>query len=206
MSEASPVKKAEFLLSCPDVQRMPPAQLPEFAFAGRSNVGKSSLINYLCNQRGLAKTSSTPGKTQLINLFCVDDQWCLVDLPGYGYAKVSQAKREHFRKMVIDYAIRREALYTLFVLIDANIPPQMSDLLFLWDVGTKGVPVALIFTKIDRAEKATISRNIQLFCNTLLEQWEELPPKFLTSASNRTGGPELIAYIHSCIRDVPFRP
>lgn len=200
------VKKAEFLLSSPDVKQMPKALIPEFAFAGRSNVGKSSLINYLCSQRNLAKTSSTPGKTQLINQFRVDNRWCLVDLPGYGYARVSQAQRDRFRRMVVEYAVHRTALYTLFVLIDSNIPPQQSDLDFLVEVGSQSVPIAMVFTKIDHSSSTTVERNIKQFCERMYMNWDELPPMFRTSSVKRVGAAHLLQYIDTCIREVPFQP
>lgn len=200
------IKRAEFITSSPDLRRMPLAQLPEFAFAGRSNVGKSSLINYLCSQKNLAKTGATPGKTRLINQFRIDGRWSLIDLPGYGYARVSQSERQVFRKMIVDYATKREALYTLFVLVDANISPQKLDLEFINEIGSQGVPLAVIFTKTDRSRQSDIERNVQAFQKSMLESWEELPPVFRTSASKRQGAETLLEYIHDCLTEVPFTP
>jgi len=173
--------------------------MPEFAFAGRSNVGKSSLINYLCNRRKLAKTGATPGKTRLINLFHIDQRWSLVDLPGYGYAKVSKTEREVFRKMIMSYLTQRSSLARVFVLIDANIPPQKSDQEFIYELGSQQVPLAIVFTKSDRPRQNELQKNKNAFEAIMKESWEELPPIFLTSASKRMGRDDLLNYIELCL-------
>ncbi len=180
-------------VNCPDTRK------PEYAFIGRSNVGKSSLINMLTGRPGLAKISQNPGKTQQINHFIVNDTWYLVDLPGYGYAKVSQKERAKWEKMIRDYLRLRENLHCVFVLIDSRHEAQKSDLDFMRWLAENGVPFALIFTKIDKQSKTRTQTLIDAYKARLLEEWEELPPYFLTSAETRDGRNEVLSYISSLV-------
>jgi GTP-binding protein len=189
------VKDVHFKGSFPSLVKMPASKLPQFAFIGRSNVGKSSLINMLTDRKNLAKVSKQPGKTQMINLFEVNEAWLLVDLPGYGYAKQSKKKRRSWETMVNNYLLNSEDLRLSFVLIDANIPPQANDVEFINWLGGNGIPFSLIFTKTDRQNDTKINRSIKLFCQHLLEFWEELPPQFLASAVTRKGKKEILEYI-----------
>ena len=190
------VVNASFLKSSSNVKQCPKPDKPEYAFIGRSNVGKSSLINKLCNRKSLAKTSSTPGKTQLINHFTINkDNWYLVDLPGYGYAKVSKKLRSGFSKIILDYIGNRENLMCLFVLIDSRIPMQKADLDFMNLMVEKGVPIAIVFTKTDKLNKVQYNTNMKEYENGLLEHWEELPPVFKTSATNGEGTKEILSFI-----------
>lgn len=192
------IKKAEFVKSSQVVNQFPPADRPEYAFTGRSNVGKSSLINYLCNRKSLAKTSSTPGKTQLVNHFLINDHWYLTDLPGYGYAKISKKIKQGFAGMIEDYLLNRENLVNVFVLIDAKIPPQEIDLDFIDYLGLKQLPFSIVFTKTDKAKRSEFEKNQEAFKKAMYETWEELPPMFYTSSSKRKGKEELLAYIDDC--------
>jgi GTP-binding protein len=196
------ITSAAFVSSHADVQKCPPADKPEFAFIGRSNVGKSSLINMLTNSKGLAKTSATPGKTQTINHFIVNSAWYLVDLPGYGYASVSKSTREGFGKMIEDYVLKRPNLACVFVLIDSRLEPQKNDLSFINWVGSKGVPLCLIFTKTDKLKQNELNRNIALFKRTLLTDWEEVPPFILTSATEKAGKDEVLAFIGQALKNI----
>jgi GTP-binding protein len=189
---------AVFLTSSPSVDACPPPGLPEYAFIGRSNVGKSSLINMLTGVKNLAKTSSTPGKTQLINHFRISDSWYIADLPGYGFAKVSHSKKEQFDSMIRNYLLKRKNLVTVFVLIDVRHAPLAIDLNFIQWLGERRVPLALVFTKADKLKRQELNRNTERYRKTLLETWEELPPLFLTSAQTRLGRDELAAYIDGC--------
>jgi GTP-binding protein len=191
------IKSATFVCSSPDVAQCPQSNLPEYAFVGRSNVGKSSLINMLTRHGGLAKTSSTPGKTQLINHFLINGTWHLVDLPGYGYAKVSKASRSRFAATLTGYISRREAMTLLFVLVDSRLKPQAIDLDFINRMGAGGVPFALVFTKADKLGKEALQRNITHYKKVLSETWEELPPFFATSAESGAGRDELLSYIET---------
>ena len=197
------IKSAKFIVSSADVMRCPPTPLPEVAFIGRSNVGKSSLINAVCRQKGLAKTSSKPGKTLLINHFAIEStdnlHWHLVDLPGYGYARAGKTQRDKLKQMIERYCLLREQLYSLFVLVDSRLKPQESDLQFMQWLGEEEIPFAIVFTKTDKLGKSALQINIDLYKNTLYEQWEELPPIFLTSSENKTGCEELTAYIEHII-------
>ncbi len=202
---------ASFVISSPDVAQCPKSHLPEYAFIGRSNVGKSSLINMLCRDPHLAKTSQKPGKTLLINHFLVDDgtsssaangKWHLVDLPGYGYAQTGQAQREQLRRMIERYCLLREELVCLFVLIDSRLKPQRIDLEFMQWLGENEVPFAIVFTKADKVGKGRLSENIAAYKQTLLETWEELPPVFCTSSETGAGRDELLAYIGQCNSDI----
>ncbi|MCL4109166.1 UNVERIFIED_CONTAM: hypothetical protein GTU68_028347 [Idotea baltica] len=176
---------------------MPDDNLPQFAFIGRSNVGKSSLINMLTDRKKLAKVSKQPGKTQLINLFEVDEKWVLVDLPGYGYAKESKKKRKSWEVMVNTYLKDAPMLQLAFVLIDSNIPPQQIDLDFINWLGEHGIPFSLVFTKTDRLVARKTAKNVEAFCQVLLENWETLPPQFLASSVSRVGREEILSYIDS---------
>lgn len=196
------IQHAEFVISNPDVATCPKSTLPEYAFIGRSNVGKSSLINMLCHNPKLAKTSQKPGKTLLINHFLVDGKWHLVDLPGYGFAQTGQKQREQLRKMIERYCLLREQLVSLFVLVDCRLAPQKIDLEFMTWLGENEVPFAIVFTKSDKVGKGRLTENIGVYKQTLLETWEELPPIFITSAEKGDGGKELINYIESINADL----
>lgn len=194
------VRSACFLKSAEKPSQCPPQGTPEFAFIGRSNVGKSSLINYITSQKGLAKVSGTPGKTKLINYFTVNDEWHLVDLPGYGYAKVSKDAKQGFSKIITAYLEARDELTCLFVLIDSRLEPQKIDLEFLTLLGTHGIPFAIVFTKIDKIGPEVLKRNVAAYKEELLQYWEELPLMLYTSSSKRKGADELLAYIEDCIQ------
>ncbi len=189
------IKSAEFVISNTDVSKCPQAGLPEYAFIGRSNVGKSSLINMLTGHKGLAMTSSKPGKTLLINHFIIDKKWYLVDLPGYGYAQRSQKVQGQISSIIERYVMQREQLTSLFVLVDSRLKPQKIDLDFITWLGENGVPFGIIFTKVDKLSKAKVDENVQAFLDTLREEWEELPPYFLSSAEKGTGKEEILGYI-----------
>ena len=189
------IKSAEFVISNSQVSKCPTTGLPEYAFIGRSNVGKSSLINMLTGRKGLAMTSQKPGKTQLINHFIINDAWYLVDLPGYGYARLSKDGREKLKKMIEDYTLERKELICLFVLVDARHDPQKIDLEFIEWLGEEGVPFALVFTKADNLTKGKLAANIEGYKARLRQQWEELPPLFITSSEERLGREELLDYI-----------
>ena len=189
------IKSAEFVVSNSRVEKCPTTGLPEYAFIGRSNVGKSSLINMLTGRKGLAMTSQKPGKTQLINHFIINKEWHLVDLPGYGYARLSKDGRDGLRRMIEDYVLERRELVCLFVLLDARLEPQKIDLAFIEWLGEESVPFALVFTKADKLSKGKLSANISAYKERLLEGWEELPPLFITSSEERTGRDELLDYI-----------
>lgn len=191
------IKQARFLISNTDVKKCPPADRPEYAFIGRSNVGKSSLINMLVDQKSLAKVSVKPGKTQLINHFIIDENWYLVDLPGYGYAKVSIAAKEKFQKLISNYILHRENLYCLFVLIDVRHKPQQIDLEFLTWLGENHIPFAIIFTKADKLGKVTTAKNVAAYSQEMKKLWEELPPMLVSSSLDGTGREEIISFIHN---------
>ena len=169
--------------------------MPEYAFIGRSNVGKSSLINMLCAHGSLAKTSATPGKTRLINHFRINGNWYLVDLPGYGYAKVSRSLRKDFDKTLFNYLSKRENLYCVFVLIDSRIPPQTNDMEFLSQLGELQTPFAIIFTKADKTSQKQLNDNTKAFKNEMMKTWEELPPFFYTSSVSKVGRGEILEFI-----------
>ena len=189
------IKKAEFVMSNSQVAKCPKEPLPEYAFIGRSNVGKSSLINMLTNQKNLAKTSARPGKTQLINHFKINDQWFLVDLPGYGYARVSKTTKKTFQKFITNYFEQRKQLVCAFVLVDIRHEPQKIDLEFMQWLGENAVPFAIVFTKADKLKPLAIERNIATYQEILLKSWEAMPPYFITSAENYVGKEELVGYI-----------
>ena len=189
------IHTAQYIISNPDVKDCPKAQIPEYAFIGRSNVGKSSLINMLCHNPKLAKTSQKPGKTLLINHFLINEKWHLVDLPGYGYAQTGQKQRDALRQMIERYCLLREQLVNLFVLIDSRHKPQKIDLEFMEWLGENGIPFTIVFTKADKLSKLRLNENVEAYKNTLLESWEELPPIFVTSSEKKIGGEQLTAYI-----------
>lgn len=189
------IKSATFVISNTDVTKCPETSIPEYAFIGRSNVGKSSLINMLTQHKGLAMTSQKPGKTQLINHFLINEAWHLVDLPGYGYARVSHENRERLKGIIEDYILERPQLTSLFILLDCRHEPQKIDLEFIDWAGEHGVPFALVFTKADKLSKGKLSSNLEAYKTKLLESWEELPPIFVTSSETRSGREELLAYI-----------
>ena len=189
------IKSAEFIISNTDYRKCPTDGKPEYAFIGRSNVGKSSLINMLTNRKGLAMTSSTPGKTLLINHFLINDEWYLVDLPGYGYARRGKEGREKIRILIEDYILGREAMTNLFVLIDSRHEPQQIDLEFMQWLGEHGIPFAVVFTKADKLGAGRLQMNVGAYKEKLLETWEELPPILITSAEKGEGREELLDYI-----------
>ena len=191
------IKQARFLISNTDVKKCPPADRPEYAFIGRSNVGKSSLINMLVGQKSLAKVSVRPGKTQLINHFIIDESWYLVDLPGYGYAKISISVKEKFQKLISRYILERENLYCLFVLIDIRHAPQAIDVEFITWLGENSIPFAIIFTKADKLGKVTAAKNVGAYTLELKKLWEELPSILVSSSVDGTGQDEIIAFIEN---------
>lgn len=193
------IQSAKFIGAFPKTDDCPKTEFPEFAFIGRSNVGKSSLINLITNRKELAKVSKTPGKTQTINFFLIDQSWHLVDLPGYGYARVSKSTREVFSKMIKYYITHREQLLTIFVLIDATISPQKIDLDFINWLGEIRMPFAIIFTKSDREKALVIQKNVKLFKSKMLENWETLPNCIITSSEKNRGGKEIMEYIKNVI-------
>lgn len=191
--------KAKFKSSSERISQVPKDSLKDIAFIGRSNVGKSSLVNMLTGIKGLAKVSGTPGKTRLINHFLIDDSWYLVDLPGYGYARVSKATRGEFSKIITDYVLKCEKLHFLFVLVDSRLEPQKIDLNFIDLLGNNGVPFGIIFTKADKLSQAQLNRNIANYKRTLAESWEELPPMFISSSEKGRGRDEILAFIEECL-------
>ena len=191
------IKSAEFVMSNSDVAKCPKSMLPEFAFIGRSNVGKSSLINMLTNRKSLAKTSGRPGKTQLINHFLINKNWHLVDLPGYGYARVSKSAKKTFQKFITQYFSLREQLVSAFVLVDIRHDAQPIDLEFMVWLGENNIPFSIIFTKADKLKPNAITRQVEAYKNKLLETWEEMPNYFITSSSKSIGKDEVLNYIDS---------
>ena len=196
------IKQAEFSLSAPVVTMCPKDTKPEYAFIGRSNVGKSSLINMLTNNKKLAKTSSTPGKTLLINHFIINREWYLVDLPGYGYAKRSKKEIQKLDQMIRGYILQREQLVNVFVLVDVRLEPQKIDLEFIEWLGLSSIPFAIVFTKADKLTPNKARQAVEAYKKTLLETWEELPPIFLTSAEKREGRDEVLQYIDDINRSL----
>ena len=193
------IRNVQFKCSSERIGQVPKDNLPDIAFIGRSNVGKSSLINMLTGRSGLAKVSGTPGKTKLINHFSVDNSWYLVDLPGYGYARTSKALRNDFAKIITDYVLRCEKLHYLFVLIDIRLEPQRIDLRFIEMLGENGIPFGIIFTKADKLSKTQADRSVARFGEALREQWEELPPMLVSSSEKGTGREEILDFIGSCL-------
>ena len=189
------ITNAEFVISNTDVKKCPAGTFPEYAFIGRSNVGKSSLINMLTSRKGLAMTSSTPGKTMLINHFLINNSWYLVDLPGYGYAKRGQKGKEQIQKVIEDYILDREQMTNLFVLIDSRLEPQKIDLEFMEWLGENGIPFSIVFTKSDKLKG-------NAYLQDLRKQWEELPPYFISSSENHTGRTEILDYIETINKEI----
>ncbi len=193
------IKKAEFTISSAKISQCPKDDKAEFAFIGRSNVGKSSLINMLTNRNGLAKTSATPGKTLLINHFNINDQWYIVDLPGYGFAKRSKKVQDDITKMITSYILQREQLVNVFLLIDIRHDPQKIDREFLEWLGENGVPFSIVFTQADKLTVGKARANVQNYLNSLLDTWEELPPHFITSSEKHQGKDEVLGYIEQIL-------
>jgi GTP-binding protein len=189
------ITEASFLTSSPNPKDCPAPNKPEYAFIGRSNVGKSSLLNMLCDRRKLAKISGTPGKTRLINHFLINNSWYMVDLPGYGYAKLAKTEREKFKKMIDSYLKDRPNLANLFILVDSRHAPIQSDLDFMQNVGMLNIPFAIVFTKTDKLKPAQLEDNLSKYKDRLNKEWEELPPLFLTSATTRLGQDDVLSYI-----------
>ena len=196
------IKSAEFIMSNSDVAKCPSGRLPEYAFIGRSNVGKSSLINMLMQRKNLAKTSGRPGKTQLINHFLINENWYLVDLPGYGYARVSKKDKKTFQKFITQYFLNRKQLVLGFVLIDCRHEPQQIDLEFMQWLGENQMPFAIVFTKADKLKPAALKRNIENYQKKMLESWESMPPYFITSSSKNFGREQLLDYIDAINKDL----
>lgn len=189
------IKTAKFVISNTNIDKCPKDNLPEYAFIGRSNVGKSSLINMLTGHKKLAKISGKPGKTQLINHFIINDEWFLVDLPGYGYAKVSKNLRQKFQSFIYDYFLKRQQLVCSFVLVDSRHEPQKIDLEFMQFLGEKRIPFCIVFTKTDKLGKTVVQNKVAKYKKVMLQTWEEIPPYFLTSATNQTGKKEVLEFI-----------
>lgn len=196
------IKSAEFVISNTDYKNCPQHEKPEYAFIGRSNVGKSSLINMLTNRKGLAMTSSTPGKTLLINHFIINNEWYLVDLPGYGYARRGKEEREKLRIIIEDYALERTEMTALFVLIDSRHQPQQIDMEFMEWLGENNIPFSIVFTKADKLKTGKLMMNIDHYKQKMLESWEELPPVFITSAEDQRGREDVLAYIEEVNRTI----
>ena len=195
------IRNAVFKCSSERISQVPKDDLRDIAFIGRSNVGKSSLINMLTGRKGLAKVSGTPGKTRLINHFRIDDAWYLVDLPGYGYARTSKSNRDAFAKIITDYVLKCEKLHMLFVLVDCRHEPQKIDLRFMEMLGENGIPFAIVFTKSDKLSSAQLRRSIENYSRILSEQWDPLPEMIVTSGSNGRGRAELLDYIDKCLTE-----
>lgn len=196
------ITSAEFVISNTDVKKCPSGIFPEYAFIGRSNVGKSSLINMLTGRKGLAMTSATPGKTMLINHFLINKSWYIVDLPGYGYARRGQKGKSQIQRIIEDYILEREQMTNLFLLIDSRLEPQVIDIEFMGWLGEHGIPFSIVFTKGDKLKGGRLNTNIQQYLKKLKEQWEELPPYFVTSSENRMGKKELLDYIESINKEL----
>ncbi|WP_417470392.1 ribosome biogenesis GTP-binding protein YihA/YsxC [Leyella stercorea] len=196
------IKKSEFTISSATVSQCPKDTKPEFAFIGRSNVGKSSLINMLCNHKGLAKTSATPGKTLLINHFIINNDWYLVDLPGYGFAKRSKTVQKKLDQMITSYILQRQQLVNTFVLIDIRHDPMKIDTDFINWLGESSVPFSIIFTKADKLGPVRAKQNAEKWMNSLKEQWEELPPYFITSSEKKLGRDEVLDYIGNILNEI----
>lgn len=196
------IKRALFKCSSQKVSQVPRDALPDIAFIGRSNVGKSSLINMLTGHGSLAKVSGTPGKTRLINHFLVDERWYLVDLPGYGYARVSKSERSEFSKLIIDYIFTCERLHFLFVLVDSRLEPQAIDLRFIRLLGEHGIPFGIVFTKTDKLSRNQLESSVTRYKKQLLTEWEELPPLFYASSAKRTGRAEILSFIEKCLSEM----
>lgn len=196
------IKKSEFVISAPTVGMCPADTKPEYAFIGRSNVGKSSLINMLCNHKGLAKTSATPGKTLLINHFIINNEWYLVDLPGYGFAKRSKSVQQKLDQMIRSYILMREQLVNVFVLIDIRLTPQAIDREFIDWLGESSIPFTIVFTKADKLSKSKAQSNVMKWMNALKDTWEELPPYFVTSSTKDIGKDDILNYIENINKEI----
>lgn len=196
------ITSAEFIISNVNIEKCPAGNRPEYAFIGRSNVGKSSLINMLTGRKSLAMTSATPGKTMLINHFLVNKEWFIVDLPGYGFAKRGQKGKQQIQKIIEDYILEREQMTNLFVLVDSRLEPQKIDLEFIEWLGENGIPFAIVFTKADKLKGGRLNQNIQSYLKQLSKQWEELPPYFITSSETGLGRKELLDYIEEINKSV----
>lgn len=196
------IKKSEFVISAPVVSMCPKDIKPEYAFIGRSNVGKSSLINMLCNHKGLAKTSATPGKTLLINHFIINNEWYLIDLPGYGFAKRSKTERQKLDNMIRGYILQREQLVNVFVLVDIRHDPQPIDREFIDWLGESSIPFAIVFTKADKLAPSKMKSAAEKWMESLKDRWEELPPYFITSAEKKTGREEVLDYIEQITKEL----
>ncbi|PXY00592.1 YihA family ribosome biogenesis GTP-binding protein [Marinifilum breve] len=194
------ITAAEFVMSNSDVKKCPKPDKPEYAFIGRSNVGKSSLINMITNNKNLAKTSSKPGKTQLVNHFLINKEWYLVDLPGYGFAKVAKNTKQRFSRLIFKYIESRPNLVNLFVLVDSRHEPQSKDTEFMEWLGINGIPFSIIFTKADKLTKRKLAENLEAYKKVMLESWEEMPPYFISSSSNGLGKDEILNYIEETIK------
>lgn len=189
------VKEASFVMSNTDFTKCPEPNMPEYAFIGRSNVGKSSLINALTNRKSLAKTSGKPGKTQLINHFLINKEWYLVDLPGYGYASVSKTKRAEFQRFIQDYLSKRQNLICTFVLLDSRLEPQKVDVEFMQWMGENQIPFVMVFTKIDKLSSSKLNKNLQKYRSKMLDSWETLPQIFLTSSVTKFGSDDILRFV-----------
>lgn len=196
------ISTAEFQVSNSRADKCPASTIPEFAFIGRSNVGKSSLINMLTSRKSLAMTSATPGKTMLINHFIINKEWYLVDLPGYGYAKRSKKDTERLTQLISHYILERRQLTNLFVLIDSRLEPQKIDLEFIEWLGENGIPFSIVFTKADKSKRGSLKRNVETFMHRLEEQWEELPPHFVSSSASGAGREEILGHIEDIVRSL----
>lgn len=194
------ITKAEFKCSSERIGQVPKDERRDVAFIGRSNVGKSSLINMLTRHKGLAKVSATPGKTRLINHFLINKEWYLVDLPGYGYARTSKSQRSGFSKIITDYVFKCEKMHFLFVLVDSRLEPQRIDLEFIEQLGEGGVPFGIIFTKCDKLSKSQVARSVATYSKRLAEQWEELPPMFTSSSEKAEGRDEILDFIDKILK------
>ena len=199
------ITSAEFVISNTDVKKCPAGIFHEYAFIGRSNVGKSSLINMLTARKGLAMTSATPGKTMLINHFLINKNWYLVDLPGYGYARRGQKGKDQIRTIIEDYILEREQMTNLFVLIDSRLEPQNIDLEFMEWLGENGIHFSIIFTKADKLKGGRLKMNVNAYLRELSKQWEELPPYFISSSENRTGRTEILNYIENINKEINYK-
>ncbi|MBR6978627.1 MAG: YihA family ribosome biogenesis GTP-binding protein [Prevotella sp.] len=196
------IKTSAFTQSSATLDQCPRDTKPEYAFIGRSNVGKSSLINMLCNHKGLAKTSSTPGKTLLINHFIINNEWYLVDLPGYGFAKQSKSMRQKLQNMISSYILMRQQLANVFVLVDIRHDPQKIDLEFIDWLGSSNIPFSIVFTKADKLSFQKSNENVRKYLDALLETWEELPPHFVTSSENKRGREDILTYIENITKEI----
>ncbi|WP_422107320.1 ribosome biogenesis GTP-binding protein YihA/YsxC [Winogradskyella sp.] len=196
------ITSAEFVMSNSDVAKCPKHAFPEYAFIGRSNVGKSSLINMLTNRKSLAKTSGRPGKTQLINHFIINNNWYLVDLPGYGYARVSKSSKQTFQKFITNYFEQRRQLVSAFVLVDIRHDPQHIDLEFMQYLGESEIPFGIIFTKADKLKPNAIEKHVNDYCKVLLNTWEELPPYFITSSTKKMGQDAVLDFIEATNKEI----